>query len=277
VTAIRPAPRAGPHPRPRPTWSGPGTSATSSGTSDRTRSGGPRDGRRVVRASPPPDEADLAAVLPAVRRVAAAGDPDLVEDVVQETAARLWAVRWRVERRALQAYGVAVARNLLVSAERERVVRDRHAARLAEPPAVDDHTVDDPAAGVLRAEEHAALRAALGLLRPDDRDLIVEHELRGVPVAELARRRDTNPGAVAARLARARARLRVRHLLAYGRVRPPTPCCEPVLDAISLNDRSRQRTLDAPGHLAACPSCSDLAVPLRRVRGSGPGRSRRSG
>jgi hypothetical protein len=56
----------------------------------------------------------------------------------------------------------------------------------------------------------------------------------------------------------------VRHLLAYGQVRPPTPCCEPVLDAISLGDRSRQRALDAAGHLAACPSCATLAEPLRR-------------
>lgn len=225
---------------------------------------------RAVRVALPPDEADLRAVLRAVRRVAAASAPGDVEDVVQETAARLWAVRWRVERRSLQGYGVAVARNLLSSAQRQRELHDRYAARMSE-------TVgpDDPAAGLLREEEHAALRAALGDLRPEDRDLLVEHELRGVELAELARRRGTSPGAVAARLARARARLRVRHLLAYGRVRPPTPCCRPVLDAISLGDRSRQRALGASGHLAACRSCADLAEPLRAVRTAG-GRAHRS-
>ena len=61
-----------------------------------------------------------------VRRVATArlraladkgADAD-VDDVVQETAARLWDVRWRLEPGALLGYGMAVARNLVTSIER---------------------------------------------------------------------------------------------------------------------------------------------------------------
>jgi RNA polymerase sigma factor (sigma-70 family) len=214
----------------------------------------------------PPGETDLRAALAAVRRVAGAGAPADADDVVQETAARLWAVRWRVERSALHGYGVAIARNLLASAERDRLLLDRHAARLTDPGAV-----EDPATGLLREEEHAALRSALGALRAEDRQLLVEHELHGVELTELARRHGTSAGAVAARLARARARLRVRHLLAYRKVVPPTPCCVPVLEAISLGDRSRERALDAPGHLARCPTCAELAGPLRRRDRAEPG------
>lgn len=221
------------------------------------------DPPRITRAVQPvrdqPDEADLRAVLVAVRRVAAArmSAPADVDDVVQETAVRVWDVRWRLERGALLGYGVAVARNLVTSTERRGELNRRHAPRLTDP-----ERAGDPAAGVLRDEEHAALRSALLALRDDDRRLLVQHEVDGADLAELARRRGTSSGAVAARLARARARLRVQHLLAYRRVRLPTPRCRPVLEALSLGDRSRQRSLDVGGHLVDCEVCADLAEPL---------------
>jgi DNA-directed RNA polymerase specialized sigma24 family protein len=68
---------------------------------------------------------DLVAVTEPVRQAAAAraaagavGQAE-VDDVVQETLARLWEARWRLERGALLAYGVVVARNLVTSAERQ--------------------------------------------------------------------------------------------------------------------------------------------------------------
>lgn len=207
-------------------------------------------------------EADLLAVATSVRRVAAArlagtaGGVD-VDDVVQETLTRLWAERWRLERGALLAYGVVVARNLVASAERDRARRHRYAPRLVEADAP-----ADPAAGLLDGEERAALQGALAALREDDRRLLVEHEVRGVDTAKLAAEEGISPGAVAARLARARARLRVEHLLALRRVRLPTARCRPVLDALSLGDRRRQRSLLAAEHLLGCPACADLAEPL---------------
>jgi hypothetical protein len=67
---------------------------------------------------------------------------------------------------------------------------------------------------------------------------------------------------VAARLSRARARLRVEHLLALRRADLPTPRCRPVLDALSLGDRSRQRSTGAAEHLLECAACAELAEPL---------------
>ncbi|HZB51047.1 MAG TPA: sigma factor, partial [Mycobacteriales bacterium] len=92
-------------------------------------------------------EADLVAIAAPVRRVVAtrlAGAPGAVDvdDVVQETLARLWEARWRLERGALLAYGVVVARNLVTSAEREQALQRRHAPRLLEPDAPADPVAD---------------------------------------------------------------------------------------------------------------------------------------
>ncbi|MFL6129268.1 MAG: sigma-70 family RNA polymerase sigma factor, partial [Mycobacteriales bacterium] len=217
----------------------------------------------------PATEADLMAVAEPVRRVVAGrltagngGHAD-VEDVVQETLARVWEARWRLERAALLAYGVVVARNLVTSAERQQAMLDRHAHRLVEPPADADPVLD-----VLAGEERAALVAALGGLRDEDRRLLVEHEVHGVDTGRIAAVQQVSPGAVAARLARARARLRVEHLLVLRRVTLPTPRCRGVLDAISLGDRRRQRSLLAAEHLLGCPTCAELAEPLLTRRRS---------
>lgn len=206
-------------------------------------------------------DADVLAVAGPVRRVVAArlDPPADVEDVVQETLTRLWEVRWRLERGALLGYGLAIARNLVTSAERGQRLTGRHAPRLAEL----DGT-DDPEIEALRAEEHAAVHAALAALREPDRDLLVEHEVAGVELGKIAAEHGVTSGAVAARLARARARLRVEHVLAFRRVRLPTPRCRPVLEALSLGDRGRQRVLAAGGHLVECGTCADLAEPLLR-------------
>jgi RNA polymerase sigma factor (sigma-70 family) len=186
-----------------------------------------------------------------------------VEDVVQETLSRVWAVRWRLERATLLPYGLTVARNLVTSAERQDVLRDRYGPRLVDP-----SPDGDPAADLIAAEEHAAVLQAVGALRAEDRRLLVEHEVHGIEARTIADAEGIAANTVAARLARARARLRVEHLLALRKVQLPTSRCRGVLDAISLGDRSRQRTLLAAEHLLHCATCAELSEPLLTRRRS---------
>ena len=69
-------------------------------------------------------------------------------------------------------------------------------------------------------------------------------------------------GAVAAQLNRTRARLRVEYLLALQDAEPPTGRCRPVLFALSIGDRRRQREVDAARHLLECDFCAELSLPL---------------
>jgi RNA polymerase sigma factor (sigma-70 family) len=209
-------------------------------------------------------ETDLLVVAEPIRRTVlgrlASGNgsaPVEVEDVVQETLTRLWEARWRLERAALLPYGLVVARNMISAAQRQEMRRERYAPRLVDRP-----ETGDPATDVLAEEERAALLQALAALRTEDRRLLVEHEVHGVEAGKIAAERGLAPNTIAARLARARARLRVEHLLALRHVTLPTARCRGVLDAISLGDRSRQRTLLAAEHLLQCATCSQLAEPL---------------
>ena len=92
-------------------------------------------------------------------------------------------------------------------------------------------------------------------LSPRERDAIVAHELEGVDTSALADEWGTSPGAVAAQLSRARAKLRVEYLLAAEGEAPPTPQCRPVLFALSSGDRRRQAETDAGHHLLDCDFC----------------------
>ena len=224
----------------------------------------------VIRTSRPArdvaTEADLLTVAGPVRRAVQARlvgrsgiDPD---DVVQETLARVWAARWRLERGTLVAYGLVVARNLVTSADRRTVLDRRHPA-LA-PTGADG----DPAVAVLAAEERVAVGRAVAALRAEDRRLLLEHEVDGIEVRKIAAEDGVPPATVAARLARARARLRVEHLLAFRGAALPTARCRGVLDALSLGDRARQRRLLAAEHLLGCATCAALAEPLLTRRRS---------
>jgi anti-sigma regulatory factor (Ser/Thr protein kinase) len=102
----------------------------------------------------------------------------------------------------------------------------------------------------------------LGKLPEQDREALVAHEVEGTDTITLAASRDSTPGAVAAQLSRARARLRVEYLLELEQAEPPTARCRPVLLALSAGDRRRQRDLDAGGHLLACTWCARLSEPL---------------
>ena len=213
----------------------------------------------MVAAGQPRDEQSLVDLVPLVRRVVAARvrDPQLVDDLVQEALLRVMVARNRVEADILAPYAAVTARNLVTSHVRSDIRARRMAHLLA-----DQDDGERPEDEVLRNEEKAAVQAALARLSPADRELLLAHEVNGEGTAVLAAGVGSTPGAVAARLSRTRAKLRVEYLLTRERAQPPTDRCRPVLLAFSAGDRRRQRDLDAGGHLLACDFCAGLSGPL---------------
>jgi RNA polymerase sigma factor (sigma-70 family) len=212
-------------------------------------------------ADPPAEAADdgIVALAGVVRRVVAARvrDPHVVDDLVQETLTRVFASREGVRGPDLEPYAVVTARNLIAShAERSDRAR-RNVHRL-----VDVDAPERPVDGLLREEDRTTVQAALARLSEAERTMLVAHEVHGETTAALAEDRDSTPGAVAAQLARTRAKLRVEYLLVSEQVQPPTDQCRPVLRAISARDRRRQRELDAGRHLLECNCCARLSRPL---------------
>ena len=209
--------------------------------------------------------ADVEAV---VRRTLAARtrDQHLVEDLTQETLARLTGTEHRFSPDAQRAYAVVTARNLLASHFRRQSVRGRHLHRL-----LDDEGSDDPAQATLDKEESGAMTSALSQLEPADRDLLMRHEVSGTDLATLAGEANVTSGAIAMRLARARANLRLEFLLAFRRMKLPTHHCRPVLLAFAVGDRRRQTQLDADEHVRTCSACTQLVGPMtqrdRRIAG----------
>jgi RNA polymerase sigma factor (sigma-70 family) len=216
---------------------------------------------------PPPDvHESMADLLPVIRRVVAARvrDPAQVDDLVQETLARVMAARSRVEGDTLAPYAVATARNLVVSAAQreQRAWRSAHLLvdRDGGPPPPEDEAV--------RRADAEVVDRALSRLPPADREMLLAHEVEGRETGALAADRGSTPGAVAARLARTRARLRVEYLLAQGEADPPTDRCRPALLALSAADRRRQTELDVTGHLLSCDFCAELSLRLLERRGA---------
>jgi RNA polymerase sigma factor (sigma-70 family) len=210
------------------------------------------------------DEAILD-LLPVVRRVVGARvrDSHLVDDLVQETLARIMGARARLEPEALVPYAIVTARNLVVS-HLERQDRDRRKAHLLADPAGTPTPEDE----VLLEERRALLGEALQRLPQPEQDLLVAHEVDGTDTATLAAGRDSTPGAVAAQLSRSRAKLRVEVLTGQAGP-PPTDRCRPVLIALSSGERRRQRQLDTAGHLLDCDYCAELAPALLDRRTTG--------
>jgi serine/threonine-protein kinase RsbT len=206
------------------------------------------------------DPADLAALI---RRVVArrVSSRDAVDDIVQETMARLLASSHRLDGRAIGPYAVVTARNLVASQWRRADTGKRHEHRLFDP-----RPATAPDEALLEREEADAIRAALDRLSPREREVLVAHEVEGQDTRSLAVELGSTPGAVAAQLARSRAKLRVEYLIELDRD-PPTPQCRPVLVALSAGDRRRQAELDAGYHLLDCDYCAALSQPLfdRRV------------
>ncbi|PVG84837.1 serine/threonine protein kinase [Nocardioides gansuensis] len=200
-----------------------------------------------------------------VRRVVGARvkDPHAVDDLVQETLARVVAARSRIEADSLPQYAAVTARNLVASMA-TRSIRARERSHLL----VDDPEDEDaPVADVLLREERHIVMTALAKLPDADRLLLLAHEVEGQDTATIASGNGSTPGAVAARLFRARANLRVEYLFAAEQLEPPTDRCRPVLRAISSADRRRQQDLDAAGHLLRCTTCARLRALLGARRG----------
>jgi RNA polymerase sigma factor (sigma-70 family) len=208
---------------------------------------------------------DVVQLTPLVRRVlrARVRNPDVVEDLVQETLVRVIEARPRIRDDGLSAYAVVTARNLAKSLGRAESSRRDHLHRLA-----DTRTPPDPEEETLRQEEAEAVSAALGKLSPREKDAVVAREVGGKDTATVAREMGSTPGGVAVQLARARAKLRVDYLLALTKTSPPSPVCRPVLVALSAGDRRRQQALHAGDHLLTCELCAELSEPvLQRKRG----------
>jgi serine/threonine-protein kinase RsbT len=216
---------------------------------------------------------DVAELAPLLRRVIGARvrDGQVVEDLVQETLTRVMAARQRLEPRTIAPYAVVTARNLTRSLATSEDRSRRHAHRL-----IDLREPILPENEALRREESRAITTALARLPQQDQEALVAHEVEGTDTATLASSRDSTPGAIAAQLSRARARLRVEYLLELEQAEPPTARCRPVLLALSAGDRRRQRDLDAGGHLLSCSWCARLSEPLldRRRTGSVAGEVR---
>lgn len=207
---------------------------------------------------------ELAELSALIRGVAKSrlNDPHTIDDVVQETLTRVLEVRHRLDDDALAPYAITIARNVIASLARGADRRRRNLYRL-----VDLRELPPPETIVLEEEDRSAIKRALSKLSSQDRDAVVAHHVARTDTATIARATESTPGGVAARLARARARLRVEYFVALNG-EPPTPRCRPVLVALSAADHRRQTALDAGAHLLDCRYCAalgDHVVERRRI------------
>lgn len=204
-------------------------------------------------------DVELVQLQALVRRVVGARvrDPHTVDDLTQETLTRVLAARGRLDEGVLAPYAVVTARNLVASLGRQEERRRRHTHRLLEGAGA-----LSPEEEVVQEEERTALALAWSKLNPEERDALAAHEIEGADVAAMAQQSNVTPGAVAVRLARTRARLRVEYVLALRRVELLTSRCRSVLLAISSGDRRRQQALAVGEHLLHCERCASLSKPL---------------
>jgi RNA polymerase sigma factor (sigma-70 family) len=201
---------------------------------------------------------DLQNLGQVVRRVARArgADSHTADDIAQETLARLLSAGDRLEPAARLPWVITTAGNLLVNLHREADRARRHQHRL-----LDLTAAPGPEHELIALDEATAVRAALSELDETERQLLVDH-LEGASTIDLASSAESSAGAVAARLNRTRARMRLDYLLALRRVELPSVGCRRVLLAVSAADQRRQQSLGAAGHLAQCPTCAALVTPL---------------
>ncbi|HWB80412.1 MAG TPA: RNA polymerase sigma factor [Nannocystaceae bacterium] len=166
--------------------------------------------------------ADLYRLLaPRVRRVVRAriDDPDLVEDIVQLTFVKAHLGRHAFRSRtigaasdeAVVAWYMAIARNTAIdgvrSEQRHHRGRVRELEETTESCVIDDGAHPDPEAVALddeaREETRSRVRAAILALPASQRDVVVLHKLRGLPMQEVAEQLQVRPGAVRVRAHRA--------------------------------------------------------------------------
>jgi RNA polymerase sigma factor (sigma-70 family) len=214
-----------------------------------------------ARARPQQEDDVFVELVPMVRKIVASRirDPHVVDDLVQETLARVLAARSRVEGDTLAPYAAVTARNLVASFAKGND-RARNSLHLLAEADVD--VSDAPGASLLRHEEDSLVATALARLPLTERDLLVAHEVDHQDTRTLAVRHSSTPGAVAAQLGRVRAKLRVEYLLVQEQLEPTSDLCRPVLRAISASDRRRQRELGAGAHLLGCDCCARVSALL---------------
>jgi RNA polymerase sigma factor (sigma-70 family) len=214
----------------------------------------------AVEAWPGPEhDTGVAGLIPIVRRIvhARVSNPAVADDLVQETLVKVLGAAHRVDPGMLEAYAIVTARNVVASMWKEQ---DRH--RRNEHRVVDLVPVELPDEDLLKQEERRAVASALERLSERERRALMAHEVSGQDTRSLGSELGLTAGAVAAQLNRGRARLRVEYLLALQDGEPPTDRCRPVLFALSIGDRRRQRELDAARHLLECDHCASLSQPL---------------
>lgn len=206
---------------------------------------------------------DVLRVLPDIRRVARSLAGDSARDVVQETVLRLLLEKQRLRRAGLRRYAEVTAHHLAVNE-----LRDQRGGRQPDWHPADTDFSPDPHDATVRHLEHDAVLAALRQLPVTERELLLANILDERSTSRLAVEADVSAQAIALRLLRVRARLRVGTLVAYRRVTLPTERCLPVLLALSTRDQRQQRFMHAARHLGACPTCAELvpALTTRRRR-----------
>jgi RNA polymerase sigma factor (sigma-70 family) len=215
---------------------------------------------------------DVAELIPLIRRVVGArvGSRADAEDLVQETLVRVLGAANRIDPELLEPYAIVTARNVAASLWRGEDRRRRNAYRLAEVETDESHEDD-----LIRGEEQGAMSVAMRQLSESERSVLLAHEVTGRDTKTLGSQLGLSPGAVSAQLHRTRARLRVEYLLALERAEPPTDRCRPVLLALSLSDKRRQRELNVARHLLECELCGRLSEPLLRRTASSGNQSQR--
>jgi len=201
----------------------------------------------------------VTALIPIVRRIiySRVANRTVAEDLVQETLVKVLSAAHRVEPGMLEPYAIVTARNVVASMWKEQDRNRRNEHRV-----VDLVPVQAPDEDLLRSEEREAVASALSRLSERERQTLLAHEVSGQDTRSLGSELGLTAGAVAAQLNRTRARLRVEYLLALADVEPPTSRCRPVLFALSIGDRRRQREVDAARHLLECETCAGLSQPL---------------
>ena len=127
--------------------------------------------------------ADIAALIPIVRRIVAARvqDGPTAEDLVQETLVRVLAAAPRVEPGMLESYAIVTARNVVASLWRERDRHRRNQHRVVD--LLPEETHED---GLVAQEEQSAVVQALARLSQRERDTLLAHEVSGQDTRSLA-------------------------------------------------------------------------------------------
>jgi RNA polymerase sigma-70 factor, ECF subfamily len=160
-------------------------------------------------------------LAPRVRRVVRARieDADLVEDIVQLTFVKAHLGRHAFRSRtigaasdeAVVAWYMAIARNTAIdgvrSEQRHHRGRVRELEESTESSVLDEVGAVDPESVALddeaRAETRARVRTAILALPASQRDVVVLHKLRGLPMSDVADQLRVRAGAVRVRAHRA--------------------------------------------------------------------------